>query len=62
MKELGPTIQQAVIQHPVRGAQPDKEARFEIQTRTVPQNRSSDNGNHMSGPEEKWRRQVTNPQ
>ena len=52
MNELGPTIQQGVIQHPVRGVQPDKEARFETQTRTVPQNRSSDNGNHMSGPEE----------
>ena len=52
MIELGPTIQQGVIQHPVRGAQLDKEARFETQTRIVPQNRSSDNGNHMSGPEE----------
>ena len=52
VNKLGPTIQQGVIQRPVRGVQPGKETRFETQTRTVPQNRSGDNGNHMSSPEE----------
>ena len=53
INELGPTIQQGVIQCPaVRGIQLDKETKFEIQTRTVPQNRRDDNGNLTSGPEE----------
>ena len=53
VNEIGPTIQQDVIQRPVRGMQPDKETRFENQTRAVPQSRRGNNGNLMSGPEEK---------
>ena len=52
INEMGPTIQQGVIQRSVRGAQSDKETRFQTQTRTVPQNRREDSGNLMSGPEE----------
>ena len=54
VNELGPTIQQGVIPSPVRGAQPDKETRSEneTQTRSVPQNRRGNNGNHTSGLEE----------
>ena len=52
VNELRPTIQQGVVQRPVRGTQPDKETRFENQTRTVPQNRRIDNGNLISGLEE----------
>ena len=52
INELGPTIQQGVIQRFVRGTQPDKETRFETQIRTVPQNRRDDNSNLTSGPEE----------
>ena len=43
-----------MIQHPVRGRQPDKETRFENinQMGSVLQNQRGDSGNHMSGPEE----------
>ena len=61
INELGPTIQQGVIQHPVIGMQPDKETRFENQTRTVPQNRRGDNGNLTSGPEENGGDRLSTP-
>ena len=52
INEIGPTIQQGVIQCPMRGMQLDKETRFENQARAIPQSRRGDNGNPMSGPEE----------
>ena len=54
VNELGPTIQQGVIQRPVRETQPDKETRFENinQMGSVLQNQRGNSGNHMSGPEE----------
>ena len=52
INKLGPTIQQGVIQRPVRGTQPSRETRFETQIRTVPQNRREDSSNPTSGPTE----------
>ena len=47
---MGPTIQQGVIQHPVRGIQSGRETRSETQIRMVPQNRREDSSNLTSGP------------
>ena len=55
VNELGPTIQQGVIQHPVGGTQPNKETRFQTQTRTAPQSERNSNTNFMPDSEKNER-------
>ena len=54
VNELGPSIQQGVIQRPTRRVQPDRETRFgnRNQTRGVPQNQRDSSTNQASDPEE----------
>ena len=54
VNELGPSIQQGVIQQPTRRVQPDRETRVENrnQTRGVPHNQRDSSTNQASGPEE----------
>ena len=55
INRLGPTIQQGVIQHPMRGNQQNKETRLQTRARTVPQNGRDDNSNLTPDPEESGR-------
>ena len=55
VNELGPTIQQGVIQHPVGGTQPNKETRLQTRTRTAPQSGRNDNTDFTPDPEENER-------
>ena len=55
VNELGPTIQQGVIQCPVGGTQPNKETRLQSRTRTAPQSVRNDNTNFTPDPEENER-------
>ena len=55
VNELGPTIQQGMIQCPMGGAQSNKETRLQAQTRTSPQSERNVNINFLPDPEENER-------
>ena len=55
MNELGPTIQQGVIQRPVGGTELNKEPRPQVETRVEPRNGRKDDTNVVPGLEENTR-------
>ena len=62
VNELGPSIQQGVIQRPTRKVQTDGGTRVENrnQMRSVPQNQRGSSTNQMSGPEENGGDRLSN--